>query len=283
MSLRSQISDLKSQIPATARLAVLLLLLTPTSLTAAPLTRQQQVEILNLALRAFDHAVEVRPRQPDEAREFFAQAAARFQLLVDAGVHNGRLYYNLGNACLQAGRLGEAIFNYRRAERLIPNDPRLAENLRYARSLCRSQIPVSGERAFWHTLFFWHHDTPLPWRVAAALLAYVIFWTGLIGWIGWRRRGWWYLLIPSLILCLTAGASACLDLYRPPAPVGVIVADNVTVRKGNGEGFEPQFQEKLHDGVEFTVLERRGDWLNIELRDGKTGWIRSGDALCEDR
>src|SRR5687767_5401361 len=81
---------------------------------AAELTRQQQVEVLNQALRAFDRGVELKPKQPDEAQTFFAEAAVKFEVLVDAGVRNGRLYYDLGNAYLQAGRIGQAIVNYRR-------------------------------------------------------------------------------------------------------------------------------------------------------------------------
>jgi tetratricopeptide (TPR) repeat protein len=245
---------------------------------AADAVRQQQVEILNQALRTFDQAVELRPRQPEESRKIFADAAARFQTLVDGGVRNGRLYYDLGNAYLQAGRLGEAIVNYRRAERLIPGDSRLQENLRFARSLCQTQIPVSGQRAFIHTLFFWHHDTPLRSRMIAALLTYAIFWFALIGWIYRKRAAWWYVLAPALVVWVAAGTSAFIELYHPPAPAGVVVADNVAVQKGNGEGFELQFQEKLHPGVEFTLLERRGDWLNIELGDGKSGWVRAIDA-----
>jgi hypothetical protein len=248
------------------------------SVCFADLTRQQQVEVLNQGLRTFDHGVELRAKQPAEARVAFAEAAAKFQVLVDAGVRNGRLFYDLGNAYLQAGRLGEAIVNYRRAERLTPGDARLAENLRYARTLCQDQIPISGQRAFWKTLFFWHYTTALRGRIITAMLFYELFWLGLIGWIVWRRPGWWYLLAPCLALWLTTGISATIDLYHPPPLAGVIVVDDVTVHKGNGEGFEPQFREKLHAGVEFTTLERRGDWLNIELGDGKTGWIRRADA-----
>ena len=59
---------------------------------------------------------------------------------------------------------------------------------------------------------------------------------------------------------------------------GVVLTDDVVVRKGNSEGFEPQFLEPLHQGVEFRVLEQRTGWLSIELPDGKTGWIRADAA-----
>ena len=59
---------------------------------------------------------------------------------------------------------------------------------------------------------------------------------------------------------------------------GVLVVEEAVVRKGNGEGFEPQFEQPLHEGVEFRVLDARGDWLQIELPDEKTGWIRADQA-----
>jgi SH3-like domain-containing protein len=52
----------------------------------------------------------------------------------------------------------------------------------------------------------------------------------------------------------------------------------VVVRKGNGEGYDPQFEQPLHDGIEFRVIEQRGGWLRIELADGNQGWVRSREV-----
>jgi len=58
----------------------------------------------------------------------------------------------------------------------------------------------------------------------------------------------------------------------------VVLVDDVIARKGNGEGFEPQFEEPLHQGVEFEVLDRRPGWFQVELADGQRGWIRTDQA-----
>ncbi len=245
---------------------------------AAALTRQQQVEVLNQAVRAFDRGTELRRTQPTEAAGAFQESAAQFQLLVDSGVRNGRLYYDLGNAWLQAGRLGKAIAGYRRAERLIPRDERLAANLGYARSLCRTQIAASGQHALVRTLFFWHFNTPLRTRFLIGLIAYLLFWALMIARNYAPQLRWAFALVPVLVVWLALAGSVGAEMLRPPPPAGVLIADEVTVRKGNGEGYEPQFAEKLHEGVEFTVREGRGDWLRIELADGKTGWIPARDA-----
>ncbi|HSW45001.1 MAG TPA: tetratricopeptide repeat protein [Phycisphaerae bacterium] len=235
--------------------------------------------LLNEAQRAFDRGAEMRVNDPDQAISVFREAADKFQLIVDSGIRNGRLYYNLANARLESGRLGRAIADYRRAQRLLPNDGRVEHNLSYARSLRRDQIEFTGRQAFLETLFFWHYHTSSSLRFTSALACYLLFWLLLIARTFFRQWRWRYLLLPTLVLWLILGCSVAVDMHAQAAySGGVLTADNVIVRKGNGEGFEPQFKQTLNEGVEFSVLERRGDWLHIELPDGKTGWIRADQA-----
>ena len=245
----------------------------------ADLTPQQRREVLAEAQQAYDRGVEILRSRPDEAAEQFRLAAARFQMLVDDGVANGRLYYNLGNAYLQAGEVGRAILQYRRAERFIAGDDRLEGNLRYARSLRRDQIAPSGERALADALLSWHHTTSATTRMWVFAVAYVLFWLLLISWI-FRRAGLWrYVAGGCAVLWIACGASLAVELTSIGENLdGVILRDEVIVRKGNGEGFAPQFEQPLHEGVEFSVMEKRGDWLSIELPDGKTGWIPAAAA-----
>lgn len=253
--------------------------LLPFTARAADLTRAQQTEILIEAQRAFDHAIESRRSNPNESAAAFRQAADRFGLLVESGIQNGRLYYNLANACLESGQTGRAILYYRRAERLLRGDGRVEANLRFARSLRRNEIPPSGERALLRTLFFWHYATSLRDRFYVGLVAYAAFWLLLAARRFVPRRGWMYAILPCLLLGVAMGASVGIETEQHASQrEGVILTDDVTARKGDSEGFEPRFQQKLHQGVEFLLRERRGAWLHIELPDGKTGWIRAEQA-----
>jgi len=253
--------------------------LAATSAHAIQLSREQQVVILQEAQQAFNHGAEIRNTNPDAAAQAFSESADKFQLLVDSGIHNSKLYYNLANAYLESNQLGKAILNYRRAEKLTPNDPRLNKNLSYARSLCRNQFTTTGKKAFLHTLFYWHYNTPLRWRYAIAITLYIVFWLLMIARTYLPRYRWRYFLIPCLILWLALGISVGAEtLVQSKQIQGVIVVDEVTVRKGNGHGFEPQFKEKLYQGVEFNILENLGNWLHIELANGKTGYIQTDQA-----
>jgi hypothetical protein len=263
------------------RIGVLWLLLLPAVIasatrTEAALSEDQRVAILSEAQALYDRGVALRGSDPEAAREAFIDAAGRFRQLVDDGVKNGRLHYNLGNAYLQAGEIGRAILEYRRAEQYIAGDARLAHNLEYARSLRRNRIPPSGERALLRALLGWHFRTSVGARFTVFTAAYVLFWLVLLVHLFRPAAAGRWTAVVAAVLWLTCGASVLADLIQNNAArEGVVLSDDVIVRKGNGEGFEPQFEQPLHQGVEFEVLDRRPDWLQIELRDGKSGWVRS--------
>jgi hypothetical protein len=257
----------------------LLIAATVTGRAGAALSPDQQLAVAEEAARAYDEGIAVLRRDPEQARRLFRESAERFQVLVDEGVENGRLRFNLANAWLQAGELGRAIVEYRRAAALTPGDARLRANLEHARSLGRTRLAPSGRRALGEALLFWHHRTSLSARRTVFVMLYLAFWALLLL-RPWRRVP---LLLPAAGV-LAAGwlavgisiATDARDAGRPTA--GVIMRDDVVVRRGNGVGYEPRFEEPLHEGVEFELREERGAWLFIELVDGQTGWIPAAAA-----
>lgn len=248
------------------------------------LSPEQRQQVLAEAQEAYDRGAAILRTQPDQSVVEFRQAAARFQLLIDDGVKNGRLYYNLGNACLQAGDLGRAILSYRRAERLMPGDARLQSNLTYARSLTRDQIAPSGQRALADALLSWHRGTSPTLRSWLFVVSFLLFWLLLISWLFRRAGSSRYLAIGCALVAIACGSSLAAGICSAgSATEGVVVQGEVIVRKGNGQGFAPQFEQPIHEGVEFRLLEARGGWLSIELPDGKSGWIPADAAgLIDD-
>jgi Tetratricopeptide repeat len=231
--------------------------------------------LLREALVAFDRGTQLLGAAPDEAYTEFASARDKFQAVIDSGVENGPLYYDLGNAHLRLGAIGKAIAAYRKAARLMPGDGRIESNLRFARSLRRDQIETSGERELVRTVFFWHYEIPMRRRLTMALTCFGLFWFVLTLRALVTRLRLRYSAMITLVSWMSLGTSVAIDWPRHHGfTEGVLVADDVIVRKGNGDGYAPQFQEALHEGVEFTLISDRGGWVNIELADGSTGWVR---------
>ena len=262
---------------AGAMLAALTLFMTATAAQAA-LTDAQRLLILEEAQTAFDEGVRLIRLEPTAAKTSFRLAADRYRQLLDDGVASSALHYNLANACVRAGDLGEAILHYRIAQQLAPGDDRIAHNLASARSLRRTRIDAAGETALRSALLGWHERTSLRAKAAIFFTAWLVFWLLLLLKPVLRRRSGallWIALLAALAW-LPFGASLAVDVLNlDGAEQGVLLRDDVIVRMGNGEGFEPQFEQPLHQGVEFDIIERRGDWLHIRLPDGKDGWIPS--------
>lgn len=263
-------------------LFILLLALLSASSALAALTPQQRLAIIEEAQQSYDRGIETLRTSPTQAREAFRIAAERFQLVADDGVSNGRLLYNLGNAYLQSGDLGHAILNYRRAEQFMPGDARLRSNLDFARSLSRSKIESSGASKLTDAVLGWHQRLPLRWRFGTFIAAHITLWLSLASVVVGLARFHGFLkstVVAAAVIWLLSGISVASDLTDVGrAPAGVLIADDVVVRKGNGTGFEPLYEQPLHAGVEFTLLHQRGEWLEIRLPNQAEGWIEAEKA-----
>jgi len=243
------------------------------------MSRSRRVEVFYAAQRAYEQGVQLADSDAERAERLLREAANGFQALADDGVVNGRLYYNLGNAYLRLREIGRAILCYRKARPLMSDDDRLAEGLRVARSVRQNDIPEAGQTALIHALLFWHYGSTLRGRAAVCVVAYAAFWLSALGATFLPHVGWRYVLIVLLIVWVALAASVGASAYAAERWCeGVIVADDVVVGKDPGLGSSPAFEEKLHSGVEFELLERDDGWYHIQLPNGKSGWIARASA-----
>jgi tetratricopeptide (TPR) repeat protein len=254
-------------------LTLLVAALSPSLAAAQEIPKEQALDLLRDANAAFREAHDHAAEDPEAAQQGFERAVLRYKRLIDAGYVNGKLYYNLGNAYLLSGDLGRAILNYRRAMNLRPDDPNLHQNLAYARSMRIDRIPPGGQGAVMQTLFFWHFDFSPAWRFGAGAAAWIVAWGCLAAALG--RRGPWrsaaaVAFIVSILLLGSVGVEAAVEQRLEP---GVIVVEEVVARMGDDESYEPSFEDPLHAGAEFELIESRGGWWRIALADARTCWI----------
>jgi hypothetical protein len=259
------------------RLAVLVAAMCLATTATAELTPDQRLQLLVEARTAYTEGIDALRSDPVAAATAFGSSAQRYRQLVDDGIVNGQLLYNLGNAHLQKGDVGEAILAYRAAEQLIPGDPRLAHNLEYARSLRHDHIAASGRRQLADALLVWHRGSATQTRFGVFVAGYAVFWIVLTVNLFAPRVAWRWTAGAAAVLWLATGVSLAVE-HLAPDRQGVIVADEVIVRKGNGEGFAPLFEQPLHEGVEFHLIEQRAGWLHVELDNGSSGWIPADQA-----
>ncbi len=203
------------------------------------------------------------------------ESAALFQAILDrGGLENGYLYYNIGNCYFWLNDLGRAILNYRRAERTIPTDGDLRQNLHAARQKTIDRFTKTTESKLIETLFFWHFALPTRLTARATLGLFSALWVVALLNLFLRKKALRIcVFILGFFLLVFAGSTA-VHLYEANSVQGgVVVVDETTARKGDGESYEPAFEDPLHSGTEWELVEERGNWLEIRLLDGRQCWV----------
>jgi len=229
----------------------------------------------------FRQANQAAATDPDKALELYRRSAMRFERIVkDGDIHNGKLFYNIGNVYFRMKDVGRAILNYRRAQQYIPNDPNLNQNLEYALVRRLDSIDERQQTRILRTLFFWHYDLSTRVRSTMFGVFFVCFWGVAARRLLVRKApaGLW-----SLVVCLVA-AGLCVGsllvdavAYRTVRP-GVITAAEAVARKGDSATYQPSFKEPLHPGTEFRLVETRANWYHIGLSDGRRCWVPTRSA-----
>jgi hypothetical protein len=54
---------------------------------------------------------------------------------------------------------------------------------------------------------------------------------------------------------------------------GVVITGKTIARKGNSTSYQPALSSPLEEGTEFVIVERRGEWLLVQLAGGQEGWV----------
>ena len=254
----------------------------PSALAADSAPSDARLELALGAQAEYDSAVALSTTDPEKASALFLDSARGFQRAIDSGAATAAIYYNLGNAWVQAGEPARGVGAYLHALRIAPGHSETEANLAHARTLLRAASGPNDATALGRMTGLWQ-GIPRETRVIVATTLWIALWFGILAgaWIRWRRPIPWRsgLVFVGIAWTLVA-LTLAVDEYRLRSEVpGVVVARDVIVRKGNGDGFAPAFTQSVPVGSEFTLVEERPGWYSIRLADGQAGWVRASDAV----
>lgn len=206
----------------------------------------------------------------------FAQAARDYEAIVESGVNNWELFYNLGSAYYKDGNLGRAILNFERAERLNPRNSDIEHNLEVAKARIVDKIDSVPE----FFLVEWAaalRDSMSPNAWTLVLIGFFVI--SALFFVRWRlkkRSGDFTLTV------VFAGVALFALLFAHNA-YALINADNQAVvlntssvvRSSPDAGGKELFL--LHEGTKVELLNTIGNFDEIQIASGNKGWILSGD------
>ncbi len=232
--------------------------------------------VLEEAISTYTQALDTAER--DLRLETFRRAELLFARSVEELGGSPELYTNLGNAALQAERLGPAVLAYRRALAIDPSAARALQNLEYVRTLLPEWVPRPEATGLLDTFFFWHRTLSRGERVLGAAVCFAVAALLVAGSIRFGQgalRG--AALVPGLGW-LALVVSLALEPAERLREEAVIVAPE-TVARGADSALAPSaFPAPLPGGAEVRILESRSPWLRVRLANGRDAWVSESAA-----
>ncbi|MBN1410283.1 MAG: hypothetical protein JW969_05525 [Spirochaetales bacterium] len=247
---------------------------------ADSLSREEINDLFSQGKALFREANGLLEKNPASAKDYYHKAALYFERIVKEGqIRNGKIFYDIANAYFRMGDVGRAILNYKRASQYMPNDLNLLQNFEYARSRRVDKIALKEEAMILRILFFWHYDIPTEIKFYIFILFFALIWicAGILLFfkLPFVKIGLIVCIVFSGVFLSSLTVDFISDSMRNQ---GVIITGEVIARKGDSDAYSPSFQDPLHAGTEFQLIEKRDAWWNVELMDGIQCWIPSRDA-----
>ena len=211
------------------------------------------------------------------SNQYYSEAADLYNQLINQGYGHTNLYYNLGNAYYQLGDLGNAIWAYEKGLELNPRDSDLKFNLSVAnaRIVDRVRVPEPFFLLKWYgalkqsfSASQWLMTISSVLLGAARLSAFARFLKNRLSQILMTASS------AGLVMVILFSA-VFADIYFDISDIetGVVVAQEGRVYTAPSKSSNLLFV--IHEGTKAEISSRQYPWIEIELIDGKKGWLDS--------
>ena len=211
----------------------------------------------------------------------WSDAVAGYELISGMGLESASLYCNTGDAYFKEGNVPMAILFYERALNLDPSYSDARYNLELMNNIIQDRIDPVPE----FILKVWAKDICYimdsdAWAVCflvllAMTLALVLLFL-LAPTAAGRRAGFF----TGIVTLLLAAASLNFSIWQKNDYMSAdeaIVMRPVTSVKSSPSAEASKDLFILHEGTKVRILDSVGNWKNIELADGRQGWIPAAD------
>ena len=211
----------------------------------------------------------------------WGDAVADYEMISGMGLESAALYCNTGDAYYKDGNVPMAILFYERALKLDPSYEDARYNLQLLNSIIQDRIdPVPD-----FILKVWAKDicymmNSNAWAICFIVLLALTLALALLFILGATAAGRRTGFFTGIVTLLLAVASLSFALWQKNDYMSAddaIVMRPVTSVKSSPSSEASTDLFILHEGTKVHILDRVGTWINIELADGRQGWLQAKD------
>lgn len=209
------------------------------------------------------------------------KAIDAWTILEKAKLKSPSLYYNIGNAYFKAGEYSKAILNYERVLKMDPSHSDSRYNLELASEHIQDRIDevpefilVSWARRLSYVL------SSNTWAVLSLVFLGVFLAMLLLFLIGQssgvKKTGFYTGIVALSVFAVSLSFSVSQKRAYLKADTAIVLKPVTSVRSSpSSESAKDLFV--LHEGTKVRIIDKVGEWSNIELADGRQGWMLSQD------
>lgn len=211
----------------------------------------------------------------------WSDAVADYEQISGMGLESAALYCNTGDACFKDGNVPMAILWYERALKLDPSYSDARYNLELLNGTIQDRIdPVPD-----FILKVWARDICYIMDSDSWAVCFLVFFTLTLALVllfllaptaAGRRTGFFTGLV-TLLLALSSLGFSIWQKHDYMRADDAIVMRPVTSVKSSPSSEASKDLFILHEGTKVKILDSVGSWNNIELADGRQGWIQADD------
>ncbi len=211
----------------------------------------------------------------------WADAVEGYEMISNMGLESAALYCNTGDAYFKDMNVPKAILYYERALKLDPSYSDARYNLELVNSGIQDRIdPVPD-----FVLKAWMKDICYLMDSDAWTVSFIVFLALTLAMallfilspsVAGRRTGFF----TGIVMLLFAAFSLSFAIWQKNDYMkadDAIVMRPVTSVKSSPSSEAAKDLFILHEGTKVRIIDSVGSWNNIELADGRQGWLPSGD------
>ena len=204
------------------------------------------------------------------ANENYSTAISLYDSILTKGLESSELYYNLGNCHYKTQDWANAIWHYKKSLQLEKKENTL-HNLELAKFKIIDRIE-SLPQLFYKK--WWNNLTQLfgtkTWQILTLLcIGFVVLLQLLNQYKSLKNKLILNILYPTTVVLLFITHNSHTQNFVKKE--GIIFTSTVIVNSAPSINSTNLFS--LHSGSKVEVIDEIGDWINIKIANGSSGWI----------
>jgi tetratricopeptide (TPR) repeat protein len=212
----------------------------------------------------------------------YEEAIKIYEKIINTGYEAPAIYFNLGNCYYKSNKLCYAILNYERAKILAPNDEDINFNLELAQKHVIDKLDILPALFITNWLNRYILSKPSDTWAMISIFSFILFLIFFSGYLFLTILSFRKVSFGLSIFILLISITTFIFAYRQKTAIenhksAIIFIPTVNIKSSPDEKGTDIFV--LHEGTKVELRDEVGNWKEIRLSDGNTGWIKSSDII----